>query len=530
MTVLSVISIIIYTAFFIGAGWIVTVERKTVLNISACAVLSSLAWWSFCYSFFFAAPTAEEAFFWHKLASFGWCGFVAITAFYFLALTDKDKFYRCWWKLCLFFLPMVVLICRNFFGETTSLAQKIIPAANGWGWTYQNSVTSFWLWVYVIYLISYFGAAFYMLYKWAKAVKHKLKRELAIGFIILDMITILFGVTADIVLPLTYPILPALASVGTALFGVGYFGIVCHYDVFNINLVISSDDIFKASNNPLIVIDELGEVLKCNRAAQNLLTHQDRELIGANISSFILQRDDFNKILSTDNLLNSESQVVCKDGEIKDVLLSSSVITDKNCNFVCIILSCQDVTKQKQVQKALEAEQKKYKELAEDYHYMANYDILTALPNRRFFFDVLGKFEKNYYENNADFAALFIDLDDFKHLNDFYGHHAGDELLSQTAKKLKTCIVEGEFAARLGGDEFMILMPCSCVFDVEEKIASINSEFQAAVQIHKTPYKIEFSIGYALFSKTGNTIRLMQCADENMYDNKQTKKLRKNNG
>lgn len=67
MNALSIISIIIYTSFFIGAGCILVVERKNILNVTGCTVLASLGWWSFCNSFFFAADTAQQAFFWHKL-------------------------------------------------------------------------------------------------------------------------------------------------------------------------------------------------------------------------------------------------------------------------------------------------------------------------------------------------------------------------------------------------------------------------------------------------------------------------------
>ncbi|MEG1684107.1 MAG: hypothetical protein RR295_09755, partial [Oscillospiraceae bacterium] len=76
MNVLSCLSIVLYTAFFIGAAHVITAERKCVLNRSAGAVLFSLGWWSFCNSFFFLAITQEQAWFWHILASIGWCCFV----------------------------------------------------------------------------------------------------------------------------------------------------------------------------------------------------------------------------------------------------------------------------------------------------------------------------------------------------------------------------------------------------------------------------------------------------------------------
>ncbi|MEG2259784.1 MAG: hypothetical protein RSB78_06290, partial [Oscillospiraceae bacterium] len=167
MNILSAISIIIFTSFFIGAGVMVTAERKSILNITAGAVLMCLGWWSFCNSFFFAAPDSGQAFFWHRLGSIGWCGFVVFTAYYFFALTSDKKKITQPRKTILFFAPAVILTLVNLFGKTTSLAQGIIPSSSGFGWTYKNSITSLLLWAYLIYVVLYFGFAFYLLYHWA---------------------------------------------------------------------------------------------------------------------------------------------------------------------------------------------------------------------------------------------------------------------------------------------------------------------------------------------------------------------------
>ncbi|MEG2434771.1 MAG: hypothetical protein RSB47_00425 [Ruthenibacterium sp.] len=159
MNALSFLSIVICTSFFIGAMHIVTAQRKEILNVSACAVLLTLGWWSLCNAFFFAADTPEQAWPWHRLSAFGWCGFVAATAYYFFALTNNRRI-MAWWKQLLFFAPPVILIARSLFGATTPLAQGIILSKNGFGWTYQNSVTSVWLWAYLAYVALYFWRCF----------------------------------------------------------------------------------------------------------------------------------------------------------------------------------------------------------------------------------------------------------------------------------------------------------------------------------------------------------------------------------
>ncbi|MEG0680774.1 MAG: diguanylate cyclase [Eubacterium sp.] len=520
MNLLSIISIIIYTSFFIGAINIVRAERKSILNILACAVFICLGWWSFCNSFFFAATTQEQAWFWHKLSSIAWCGFVPLTVYYFFALTNYDKKIMAWWKQVLYFTLPVILIGRNLFGRTTSLAQNIVQSTNGWGWTYENSITSFWLWVYLGYVALYFGIAFYLLYQWSKSVKHKMKTEMAIRFIVLDLITILFGVVTDVILPLTTPVVPALASVGTALFGIGYFGIIYRRDVFNISLVISSDDILQTSNNLIFVIDENGEILKYNNAIGSLLGYNKSELIGTDFMKLAVGQINFKPLYSSGDLINVESKMCCKDNRVKDVLISASVAKDKQRDFLCIIVSCQDISEQKKIQGELEHERERYKELADDYLKLAYYDPLTGLPNRRHFFDTLNDFDKRYQTEKRDFAVIFMDLDHFKHANDVYGHKGGDELLIVAADKLRICVEKDEFVARLGGDEFMIIMPYTNIEDIHSKIKKIHDTFHQSILFNGQSYEIGISAGYSVFSKIGNTTQLMQEADEAMYSNK----------
>ncbi|MEG2377349.1 MAG: diguanylate cyclase [Clostridia bacterium] len=520
MNVLSALSIIIFTSFFIGAWNVMTAERKSVLNISACAVLLSLGWWSFCNAFFFAAVTREEAWFWHKLGAIGWCSFAALTAYYFFALINSDKRTIAWWKKLLFFLPAIVLMVKNLLGETTSLAENLIQSINGWGWTYVNSLDSFWLWAFLIYVMLYFGVALHFLYKWSKASNHKMKKEMAIGLIVIDIITISFGVITDVILPLTYPIVPALASVGTAFFGLGYFLIIYRHDVFNINLLISSDDILQISNNSIFVMDENREILKCNNAVESLLGYNKNELIGVDFMSLAVEKMAFNQLYFDGNLINDEAKLRCKNGAVKDVLVSASIAKDKHHSFLCVIISCQDVSKQKKIQGELEIEREKYKKLADDYQKLADYDPLTNLPNRRRFFDVLKDFEKCYREEKMDFAVIFMDLDNFKHTNDIYGHEGGDEFLKATANKLKSCTENDEFVARIGGDEFLIIMPYTGAECVENKLQRISAEFHRKIMFDGNLCEISISAGYDVFSRSEDTTQLMQKADEGMYLNK----------
>jgi len=107
----------------------------------------------------------------------------------------------------------------------------------------------------------------------------------------------------------------------------------------------------------------------------------------------------------------------------------------------------------------LEREVSERKAAAERIEYLAYYDSLTALPNRRLFSELLRRSISGARRYHHRLAVLFIDLDRFKTINDTLGHEAGDTLLKEIATRLKKALREHDIVARLGGDEFVVLLP-----------------------------------------------------------------------
>jgi len=158
---------------------------------------------------------------------------------------------------------------------------------------------------------------------------------------------------------------------------------------------------------------------------------------------------------------------------------------------------------------------------------LAFYDPLTNLPNRRLLLDRLKQALASSARNKRYGALLFIDLDNFKTLNDTLGHDIGDLLLLQVAQRLTTCVRVGDTVARLGGDEFVVMLEdlsehveesAAQTKTVGEKILStLNQSYQLAIYSHhSTP-----SIGVTLFSDQQETIdELLKRADLAMYQAK----------
>lgn len=149
----------------------------------------------------------------------------------------------------------------------------------------------------------------------------------------------------------------------------------------------------------------------------------------------------------------------------------------------------------------------------------ANFDLLTGLPNRRFFLDRLEQEIKHAARIGVRTALLFIDLDHFKEVNDLYGHDAGDLLLRLVTERLRSCIRETDTAARMGGDEFtVILQDLIDTKHVELGAGKILTELARPFQIFNNTLHISASIGIALSPQDASTPEyLTKNADQAMY-------------
>ena len=163
---------------------------------------------------------------------------------------------------------------------------------------------------------------------------------------------------------------------------------------------------------------------------------------------------------------------------------------------------------------------------ARKYQDAALYDELTELANRAHFMDRLAKVCREYQGVDAAFAVLFLDLDDFKAINDAYGHAAGDAVLRETAATLKSGLRESDVVARLGGDEFVVLL--SGLRHGERDVAAIAAGLEAALSRPRTIHGVELaigsSVGWVLHDGSTGGEALMAAADAAMYKHKRSRR------
>lgn len=155
-------------------------------------------------------------------------------------------------------------------------------------------------------------------------------------------------------------------------------------------------------------------------------------------------------------------------------------------------------------------------------HYQANYDLLTELPNRMMAVERLSYEINRARRDQQQLAVLFIDLDDFKIVNDTLGHGIGDQLLIQVGVRLSSKLRDVDTIARLGGDEFLVLLPkIECEREVEQVAERLICAVSEPLQLQPREVLVNCSIGVALYPSDGNTAEsLMANADNAMYQAK----------
>lgn len=151
--------------------------------------------------------------------------------------------------------------------------------------------------------------------------------------------------------------------------------------------------------------------------------------------------------------------------------------------------------------------------------FLSEHDPLTNLMNRRAFDKQLESALIKANRTERKLALLFLDLNDFKQVNDTYGHNAGDMVLTAVAQRLTDCIRESDFVGRLGGDEFVVCLDLLTSFDVvKQKVEQIKKLVNQPIYYDERYLQVSVSVGISRYpDDSKNKDTLMSIADEAMY-------------
>lgn len=281
------------------------------------------------------------------------------------------------------------------------------------------------------------------------------------------------------------------------------------------------ETLFEESTDGLMILEN-GRCIECNQAVLNTLGVKHKNLLyGLLPSDFSpeLQPDGQKSSIKEKKMMrfafmhgshNFDWVYTGRNGEEVWVDITMTSITMDHQDIIYI--SCRDISRRKEEEKALLEEK-------QILHRLAHSDTLTGLPNRLFFNERLEQVTSMAKRHKREVAILFIDLDRFKEINDSLGHMTGDKVLCEIATRLQSIIRKEDTLARLGGDEFILLM--ENLFDktdaaiLAKKILDVVSE---AIYIDEHILYVSGSIGISLYPENNGSIHnLLHCADTAMY-------------
>src|ERR1017187_3224629 len=278
--------------------------------------------------------------------------------------------------------------------------------------------------------------------------------------------------------------------------------------------------IVEHSDDAIISTELDGTVTSWNRGAERIYGYSAVETLGRHISFCYLPEEGtkvgafLRRIVKSEAVERFDTQRLTKNGTIIDVSLSLSAIKDGTGKLVGVSGIARDITQRKAAEKQVQ--------------FLAYYDALTGLPNRTLLQDRLTKALASARRQKGKVALLFLDLDEFKDINDSLGHSVGDLLLKEVAERLKTWAREQDTVARVGGDEFLVVLTAvkevaDAAVAARRLMDTITAEF--VVQGHSLG--ISCSVGISIFPEHGaagetlikNADAAMYCAKESGRNN-----------
>ncbi|MCO7227050.1 PAS domain S-box protein [Pleionea sp. CnH1-48] len=276
-----------------------------------------------------------------------------------------------------------------------------------------------------------------------------------------------------------------------------------------------SEAVYLNAGDAIYITDANGKIVKANPAFYQLTGYSVSETVGQSPMMFRAGGENDH---TCQLILQRMRESGCWEGEIYN--------RKKNGELFCAwenISTVKDDTGNLRYHVSILTDISGIKKQQQQLNFLAHHDPLTRLPNRTLFFANLNQSLRVSRRNRHAVALIFIDLDDFKPVNDRYGHHIGDEVLKVVAERIQDSVRDEDTVARLGGDEFTILMPSVMdQDDVQQLVDRVHQVLKQTILINELNVSIGASLGVSMYpNDVEDEYALLQAADKAMYRAKQ---------
>ncbi len=356
---------------------------------------------------------------------------------------------------------------------------------------------TFWYFAAYNFLVS--GASLVLL---LHALAHRGRKNRTQTLLLLSGLLLPFTTTTLNVfrlLPLKFDLTPAVFSISGTLITLGIF----RYNLINV-VPAAYSVIIKNMNTGIVIFDSKNRIADVNSCAARLLGKKTEELVDTQPEDAL---DNYPKLVDFYAVRSLQPQAL----EIFDKEYSRhyevtlSQLRGKRKRSLGWLMMAYDITERK---------------ITEDkIRFIALHDTLTGLPNRAFFLELTAQQLLNAKRNRDGLGMGFIDLDNFKQVNDRFGHDFGDFVLKETAMRLKNTLRHSDIVARIGGDEYALVIPGISQTEGLNAVAKkIIEACRMPLQRDGSEVTIKLSVGLSLYPRDGETVEeLLFTSDTAMY-------------
>jgi len=275
-----------------------------------------------------------------------------------------------------------------------------------------------------------------------------------------------------------------------------------------------AEQVVSEANSVIVILDRLGNIQRFNRLSEEYTGLKEQDVIGQNVFKLFMSRSEaaaskrnISGFFLNGNSYEVERWIKTRKGQRLFLFRNKFVHSGSGKNEIYLICSGTDITEERRAQERLRV--------------LANTDTITGLPNRNAINDLITAAIDNRGETQA--GIVYLDLDNFKKVNDAYGHMFGDQLLQAVSLAILSCLDDGQILARLGGDEFIVLATDTSQATLEAMSSRILTRLKQPFRIGLIEVYTGCSLGISLAPQHGEDREsVIRNADTAMYTAKES--------